>query len=278
MAQIGINTGFKDLLLIMIFPVLFFSCNNKEQKQGHNHNYRLTDSRISLYTNQYSNGILIKSDIISTTKNDYGQETDGEEVVYSYDAQNDLIKKESYDISGGQRNLSSIDLYSPEKDEYITFRSYPKDTASYNYKKKNSIGLVTEEFRKDNFLDYQKEVLIENQYDNAGNLTISTEKDLLNGISIIYKYDNETIQDTLITNTYENDTLLICRKKYRDKDVQIEASVRFINNARDTIYMTKNRICTVAYENNSKIVDIIELDSLGNWAKYEYQLWKFRQY
>lgn len=278
MAQIGINTGFKDLLLIIIFPVLFFSCNNKEQKQGHNHNYRLTDSRISLYTNQYTNGVLIKSDIISTTKNDYGQETDRVEVVYSYDEQKYLIKKESYDISEGQRNLSSIDLYSPEKDEYITFRSYPKDTASYNYKKKNSIGLVTEEFRKDNFLDYQKEVLIENQYDNAGNLTISTEKDLLNGISIIYKYDNETIQDTLITNTYENGTLLICRKKYRDKDVQIEASVRFINNATDTIYTTKNRICTVAYENNSKIVDIIELDSLGNWAKYEYRLWKFRQY
>lgn len=276
MAQIGINTGFKDLLLIMIFPVLFFSCNNKEQKQDHN--YLLTDSKISLYTNQYSNGVLIKSDIISTTKNDYGQETYREEVVYSYDAQKYLIKKESYDISEGQRNLSSIDLYSPEKDEYITFRSYPKDTASYNYKKKNSIGLVTEKFQKDNFLDYQKEVLIENQYDNADNLTISTEKDLLNGISIIYKYDNETIQDTLITNTYENGTLLICRKKYRDKDVQIEASVRFINNARDTIYTTKNRICTVAYENNSKIVDIIELDSLGNWAKYEYRLWKLRQY
>jgi hypothetical protein len=275
-------TGIKMNIRRYVFAILALSllltgCKKNIQKEDvvKNDSYTLKDSWVSLYANQYGeNGLIEYSKEETVSKNEYGQATNYSEMRYYYDNQKNLIRKETYNIYEGKEGLYSIDTYSPTVDKTVTFRNYPKDTMSYQYRKKNESGKVIEEYRKVNMPDIHSEDLSRMQYNDSERLILDISTDMTNNEVIKRTYQYRNAGDTLITSFFKNGVLVRLQKGYKSQSADVEASIDYETQDIDTVFIAKNKTTSVMYSNGIKLIDMEERDDSGNTTKKEHQRWE----
>lgn len=271
MDHIGIKGSFKSLFIIVLLTVYCSSCGNqKSQKEE----FILNESRITVYTNNYDErGKIISSSIKITSRNQFGQTVDRIEEVYYYNDRDSLTRKETFSIDEGGKHLSSLTLYSNEKEEELFFHKYPSDTLQYICRIKDKKGNFVWEYMKENMPFLSGESISERTYDDQGRLVSSVHKDIMDNESYINSYTYIQLNDTLLQTTTCNDSLNVRKKEYRDKDMKIETTEYFNPYSVDTIFTAKDRIYSVSYEEDLKFVDIKELDQHGNYTKTVSEYW-----
>lgn len=269
----------KYIFAIFIIALSLIECKNSQKEDvTKNENYTLTNSYITLYTNLYGeNGLIEYCKEETVSKNRYGQATDYSETRYYYDNKNNLIRKETYNTYNGQKELSSIDSYSPSMNKTLDIRYYeePKDTMSYSYEKKNELGQVIEKYSKVNMLDLQSEDLSRMQYDDSGRLIVSISKNMINNEVITRTYQYQNVGDTLLVSFFENGVLMGLRKEYKSGKTDVEIFTDYEMQAIDSSFITKEKTTSIGYDSNkNKSIYIRECDSSGNPVKLEFQHWE----
>lgn len=275
----------KPVIILIALALIVSSCKNKDVEltrvgagkspSNNDTEYYLENSRFSKYTNlYYDNGLLQKSNIETTFANEFGFDVSHSEELFFYDNKNNLIRKETFvEIFKGDKELSSIKIYSNNTEETVMFTDFPNDTAYYSYSLKNEIGQIIEEHDCHNVFD--KEVFFRKyDYDNQGRVSIIETNNLTTGLATQKTYQYKTVKDTLITHIFENGLSAVMIKEFMKDSTKIVVSSNFIDNGFDTLYIEKNKIKSVIYFENLKMIDIEKLDNNGNILEKEYKHWR----
>ncbi len=270
MGPIGIKGSFKSLFIIVLLTI----CSSCENQKSPKEEFILNERRTTVYTNNYDErGKIISSSIKTTSRDQFGQTVDRSEEVYYYDDRDILIRKETFSIDEEGKHLSSLTLYSDKKEENMSFHNYPSDTLRYVCRIKDDKGNFVWEYMRENMPFLSGESISEKTYDNEGRLVSTVEKGVTGNSVYINNYTYTQLNDTLFKIITRNDSLSVREKKYKDKDMVVEVTEYFNPYSVDTTLTTKTRIHSVNYDQDSKFLDIVELDEQGNHIKTISEYW-----
>lgn len=260
--------------LVILMLLCIVACKTKEKETNQ---YSFDNGYVYLYYNQYNNEKkLIKNNITVTSKNRYGQDNYYKEELYFYDNQGVLVKKEIYydDKQANKKKLDTIETYSLFFDESISFGESQRDTISYSYTRKDTLGLVIEEYSRNHLLSYTDENNTKIKYDSLGRISHTFISEISENKIITREYKRKIFEDTLFIDIYQDGTLQTKIKEFKDKDTKIEVSIDCESQNIDSTFTTKSKIYSVSYDNtdNSKRIDIWLVDDWGNPTKREHQL------
>lgn len=260
------NTSWLILLLILTF----ISC-----KTGRNSvmftedldSFVLTNTTRILYENSYNRHNQLLSFKVYKSENDTiskGNLT--HEGFNFYDDRGKLVRSEVYGVDSAS-NLNSFlltELFSDSLDQYIKFHNYPNDTAVYSYRKKNTKGLVVEEYRKkwkdSNLLS---EVLTRNEYNKRGRLVHQTLNNLLDGSIEITEHRFIQKKDTLIETIYNAFGI----EKNSSKTIKKRGGETFVSSSTDMYYKSRYQTLFLFRSADFRYVNESFLDSFGNINK-----------
>lgn len=265
-------------MIYYILLCILFSC--KGETSIIENNYILDHSLTLKYKNDYNDkGLLIRVQEVSIfesfVERAMGKTADSYENIYTYDQRDSLINKKVYSVyEDNERELYSEELYTDSTRIYTSYRSYPSDTLSYMYAKKDSRGNFFEYYKYDKvvYMDeapqtYKSKTF--DEYDHNNKLIYSKRTDLVHNTTEEESYIYSTSTDTLETKVFKGKgTLWLYKKKYNTKEYTIEVSEYYDSGSIDSLFYKNNKeVRWISIQEGTKREQIMEYDQYSNITK-----------